>query len=154
MWESSASLLLALERFDESEAEFAELLEANADNYEYHTGLQCAHCKVVQKREHLQSSQPFSMRPNAACWPTLNASQQKIGAATSIGASRGDQFVFVLSRAAEQWSTAHTDSLVKLYDEMLKKNSKAYTAQRIVLNFVDGEKPLLLNRVSRCVMNF
>jgi len=29
---------------------------------------------------------------------------------------------------------------VKLYDEMLEKNPKAYTAQRIVLNFVEGEK--------------
>ena len=44
-------MLLALERFDESKAEFAQLLEANADNYEYHTGLQCAHCKVVEKRK-------------------------------------------------------------------------------------------------------
>lgn len=49
---SAASLLLALDRFDESEAEFAELLDMNADNYEYHTGLQCAHCKVAEKREH------------------------------------------------------------------------------------------------------
>ena len=49
--EIPASLLLALERFDESKAEFAKLLEANADNYEYHTGLQCAHCKIVEKRE-------------------------------------------------------------------------------------------------------
>ena len=44
-------MLLALERFDESKAEFAQLLESNADNYEYHTGLQCAHCQVVEKRE-------------------------------------------------------------------------------------------------------
>ena len=51
-----ASLLLALERFDESKAEFAKLLEANADNYEYHTGLQCAHCKIVEKRENPRST--------------------------------------------------------------------------------------------------
>lgn len=56
---SAASLLLALERFDESEAEFAELLDMNADNYEYHTGLQCAHCKVVEKREYRRHSLPL-----------------------------------------------------------------------------------------------
>lgn len=42
--------------------------------------------------------------------------------------------------AAAKWSTAHTDSLVKLYDEMVQKNPKAYTAQRMVLNFVDGKQ--------------
>lgn len=47
---------------------------------------------------------------------------------------------FISARSAAQWSSAHTGSLVKLYDEMLAKNPKAYTAQRIVLNFVEGKK--------------
>ena len=33
---------------------------------------------------------------------------------------------------------------MKVYDEMLRKNPKAYTAERMVLNFVDGKRNVQL----------
>ena len=55
-----ASLLLGMERYDEAKKQFEQLLDTNADNHLYHTGLQCAHCRTTEKRE--SSSSLFAAR--------------------------------------------------------------------------------------------
>jgi hypothetical protein len=87
-------------------------LQHNTDNSEYHLGFQCARCKVVQKR-----AQPVALRDDGGAGDTHHCL---------------DRF------AADQWSVEHTTALVELYDLTFGDQPKAYTAHRIVLNFVRG----------------
>ncbi len=63
-----ASLLLGMERYDEAKKQFEQLLDTNADNHLYHTGLQCAHCRTTEKREQLSvRGTPGSTAHKARC---------------------------------------------------------------------------------------